>query len=45
MFDLLYVDGIDLRGVKLLDRKRALKELLEDAPEAMTSSRPGSWNA
>jgi len=31
-FDLLYLDGFDLRGVALLERKRLLKELLSDAP-------------
>ena len=31
-FDLLYLDGYDLRGAAYLDRKRLLKELLEGAP-------------
>jgi bifunctional non-homologous end joining protein LigD len=29
MFDLLYLDGYDLRGVPLVERKRLLKEMLE----------------
>jgi bifunctional non-homologous end joining protein LigD len=29
LFDLLYVDGYDLRGVPLIERKRLLKELLK----------------
>ncbi len=32
-FDLLYADGIDLRGAALIDRKRALQQLLEGAPD------------
>ncbi len=31
-FDLLYLDGVDLRGVALVERKRLLKELLSAAP-------------
>ncbi|MGH8664435.1 MAG: hypothetical protein ACREUX_09220 [Burkholderiales bacterium] len=31
VFDLLYADGIDLRGAALIDRKRALQQLLVDA--------------
>src|SRR4051794_26667161 len=31
-FDLLYLDGFDLRAVALLDRKAVLAELLQDAP-------------
>ena len=30
-FDLLYLDGIDLRGAALIDRKRLLETLLENA--------------
>ncbi|WP_034858897.1 DNA ligase D [Sinorhizobium sojae] len=30
-FDLLYLDGYDLRRVPLIERKRVLRELLEDA--------------
>jgi bifunctional non-homologous end joining protein LigD len=32
-FDLLYLDGFDLRGVRLAERKRLLAELLADASE------------
>lgn len=32
-FDLLYLDGYDLRGVAYLHRKRLLEQLLKDAPE------------
>lgn len=32
-FDLLYLDGYDLRDVAYEDRKRLLQELLKDAPE------------
>ena len=32
-FDLLYVDGIDLRGAPLAERKRLLAQLLADASE------------
>jgi bifunctional non-homologous end joining protein LigD len=32
-FDLLYLDGLDLRNATLLDRKQVLAELLADAPE------------
>lgn len=31
-FDLLHLDGHDLRGVKLLERKQALERLLADGP-------------
>ena len=34
-FDLLYLDGHDLRGARLLDRKQALRELLAKAPSAL----------
>src|SRR5919206_459970 len=34
-FDLLYLDGRDLRRVPLLQRKDALKSLLEDGPAAL----------
>ena len=34
VFDLLYVDGFDLRHVPLLDRKQVLRVLLQDAPKA-----------
>jgi bifunctional non-homologous end joining protein LigD len=30
-FDVLYVDGVDLRGATLIDRKRVLQQLLEGA--------------
>ncbi|HVF64307.1 MAG TPA: DNA ligase D [Casimicrobiaceae bacterium] len=32
-FDLLYLDGYDLRGASLIARKRALEALLETAPD------------
>ncbi len=32
-FDLLYLDGLDLRGVTLVERKRLLADLLVDVPE------------
>ena len=32
-FDLLYLDGFDLRRCRLDDRKEALRDLLADAPE------------
>lgn len=32
-FDLLYLDGYDLRSVAYVDRKRLLKQLLKKAPE------------
>jgi bifunctional non-homologous end joining protein LigD len=35
-FDVLYVEGYDLRGCKLQDRKAALRELLADAPQAFS---------
>jgi bifunctional non-homologous end joining protein LigD len=44
-FDLLYVDGIDLRGAALIDRKRALQQLLEGASPIQYSDHfaaPGS---
>jgi bifunctional non-homologous end joining protein LigD len=34
-FDLLYLDGKDLRGARLLDRKAALKALLADATDGV----------
>jgi bifunctional non-homologous end joining protein LigD len=37
-FDLLYLNGIDLRGVALSERKRALAELLADAPPSIRCS-------
>jgi bifunctional non-homologous end joining protein LigD len=37
-FDLLYADGIDLRGASLLDRKCALQKLLQAPPEAIQYS-------
>lgn len=33
-FDLLYLDGIDLRGVALSERKRLLEEVIAAAPQA-----------
>jgi bifunctional non-homologous end joining protein LigD len=35
-FDLLYLDGVDLRHAPLLERKQALKKLLDGAPKALT---------
>jgi bifunctional non-homologous end joining protein LigD len=35
-FDLLYLDGYDLRGATYEDRKRLLQRLLKDAPETFT---------
>src|SRR4051812_24539827 len=32
-FDLLYLDGYDLRDVTYLERKRLLEDLLQDAPD------------
>jgi bifunctional non-homologous end joining protein LigD len=37
-FDLLHLDGWDLRGVKLEDRKEVLRRLLESAPEGLRFS-------
>ena len=37
-FDLLYLDGWDLRGVALKDRKRLLASLLADGPSAIQFS-------
>ena len=37
-FDLLYLDGVDLRGAALADRKRLLKQLFDDAPPALAYS-------
>jgi bifunctional non-homologous end joining protein LigD len=34
-FDLLYLDGYDLRRARLLERKRALCEVLSGAPESL----------
>ena len=31
-FDLLYLDGFDLRGAPLIDRKRVLEALLDNSP-------------
>jgi bifunctional non-homologous end joining protein LigD len=38
VFDLLHLDGWDLRQVKLEDRKEALRRLLESAPAALRFS-------
>ena len=40
-FDLLYLDGFDLRGARLAERKRMLAELLAAPPSA--SSTPSTW--
>jgi len=37
-FDLLYLNGVDLRGVALDERKRLLKELLSTAPASLKYS-------
>jgi len=37
-FDLLYVDGVDLRGVRLVERKRLLAELLASGPATIRYS-------
>ena len=37
-FDLLYLDGFDLRGVALSERKRLLQELLSSAPATVKYS-------
>jgi bifunctional non-homologous end joining protein LigD len=37
-FDLLYVDGVDLRGVKLSARKRLLEQLLAEGPATLRYS-------
>ena len=37
-FDLLYLDGMDLRATPLIDRKSALEALLTDAPAALRYS-------
>jgi len=37
-FDLLYLDGYDLRGVVLTERKRLLRDLLSSAPAAIQYS-------
>jgi bifunctional non-homologous end joining protein LigD len=37
-FDLLYLDGVDLRKVVLVERKRLLKELLASAPATLRYS-------
>jgi bifunctional non-homologous end joining protein LigD len=37
-FDLLYLDGFDLRDVVLTERKRVLRELLSNAPAAIKYS-------
>jgi bifunctional non-homologous end joining protein LigD len=55
-FDLLHLDGLDLRGATLLDRKHVLAELLADAAEpirysehveadgALVLRMPANWN-
>ena len=39
VFDLLALDGADLRGQRLLDRKETLADLMKDAPENLHYSR------
>jgi bifunctional non-homologous end joining protein LigD len=38
LFDILHLDGIDLSGVALLDRKQLLEEILKEAPRALAYS-------
>ena len=38
VFDLLYVDGYDLRGAALIDRKRCLREILQPSSEPVRFS-------
>lgn len=44
VFDLLALDGADLRGHRLLDRKKTLEGLLHDAPESFHYSRHVNGN-
>ena len=37
-FDLLYLDGYDLRGASLIERKHALKDVLAQAPPTLASA-------
>jgi bifunctional non-homologous end joining protein LigD len=37
-FDLLYIDGFDIRGCSLLDRKSVLAELMSDAKRPLMYS-------
>ncbi len=37
-FDLLYLDGVDLRGVELIERKRLLEQLLSSMPATVKYS-------
>lgn len=39
VFDLLALDGTDLRGQRLIDRKERLADLMQDAPENLHYSR------
>jgi bifunctional non-homologous end joining protein LigD len=39
IFDLLALDGADLRGNRLIDRKEALEALMKDAPKSLYYSR------
>ena len=45
LFDLLYLHGIDLTGVALLDRKRLLERMLADAPAHLAYSSHGIGSA
>ena len=38
LFDLLHIDGVDITGAALTDRKALLQELLEDAPKQLAYS-------
>jgi ATP-dependent DNA ligase len=38
LFDLLFLDGTDLRGLPLIERKDRLKSLLADAPSCLQSA-------
>jgi bifunctional non-homologous end joining protein LigD len=39
VFDLLALDGVDLRGRSLIDRKETLAALMQDAPKTLSYSR------
>jgi len=39
VFDLLALDGLDIRGYRLVDRKKMLEALLKDAPQNLRYSR------
>ncbi|HWS77892.1 MAG TPA: DNA ligase D [Thermomonas sp.] len=45
LFDLLHLDGVDLRAVALVERKALLAQLLEDAPAPLAYSSHGVGDA